>query len=167
MKVTNNVKVIKHNLPSDAESSLILKTDSKIIVLRAAEQMEFSQLHIFLYCFLNVQLWESFLIFSSAQTQISFLSCQVSYFITISGIQNSLVHSSSPIWLQFPVPADDQEQWWIWLTQQGQHAGNDPPESVKSSCGRTDGSHLITAQDMLKVQAGAQFDSICSFFRGN
>lgn len=43
MKVSNKVKVIKHNLPSDAESSLTLKTDAKRIVLRAAEQMKFSQ----------------------------------------------------------------------------------------------------------------------------
>lgn len=46
MKVTNIVKVIKHNLSSDAGSSLTLKADAEIIVLRAAEQMEFSLLHI-------------------------------------------------------------------------------------------------------------------------
>lgn len=38
-----------------------------------------------------------------------FLSSQVSYFITFSGIQNSWALSSSPIWFQFPVAADDQE----------------------------------------------------------
>lgn len=42
MKVTNNVKAIKHNLSSDVESSLTVKTGAEKIVPGAAEWMEFS-----------------------------------------------------------------------------------------------------------------------------
>lgn len=41
-------------------------------------------------------------------------------------------------------------------------AGSDPPKSGKSLWGRKDDSYFTTAKDMLKVQAGAQFDSFCS-----
>lgn len=160
MKVTNNVKGIKHNLPSDAENSLILKTDVEIIVLRAAKQMEFSQFHILPILFLGGPMVREFLnLFLRTDTNtLSLLSGVLFHNIFKNSKQfsclflsNLITVSSACRWSK-AVDGYDllRAASWQWSSRSG-----------KSLCGRMDGSHLSTAKDMLKVQVGAQFDSVC------
>lgn len=101
--------------------------------------------------FFHVQWWMSFLTFSSARTQIPFLSTQLSNFITFEGIQHTRALSSNLITISSGCKCSGGS-WWIWLPHQGQQAGSDPLETLKSLWGRMDGPHLSTAKNIAKVQ---------------